>query len=178
MSELQLSPTLRRILLEAVILCALAAAVGLSLNYQMVLNAFSGKTVARPKLADSPAEESSSETPVQPLLYPEPIELEELDALLAEGALLIDARNAIDYAKSHLQGARSLPLGELDAQLEDFLAEVAKDRPLIAYCNGFGCPDSFDVGIRLLQEGYQQVFVFEGGYPQWRDAGRPLEGEQ
>ncbi len=178
MSELQLSPTLRRILLEAVILCAFAAAVGLSLNYQMVMKAFTGKTVAVPKVAGPPAVDTNGAEPVAPQAFPEPVELDELDELLAAGALLIDARNAIDYGKSHLQGAVSLPLGELDTRLADFLTEVSKDRPLIAYCNGFGCPDSFDLGVRLLQEGFQEVLVFEGGYPQWRDAGRPLEEGQ
>ena len=173
MSEVQLSPTLRRILLEAVILCAFAAAVGLSLNYQMVMKAFSGKTVALPKTT-SVAEPPAGDT-VEPLLFPEPVELGQLDALLAEGALLVDARNVVDYAKGHLPGAVSLPLGEIDARLAEFQDQVPPERPLILYCNGFGCPDSFDLGVRLLQEGYQEVLVFEGGYPQWRDAGRPLE---
>ena len=39
----------RRILLEALILSALALTVGLSLNYRMVLNAFTGKSVAAAK---------------------------------------------------------------------------------------------------------------------------------
>lgn len=175
MSEVHFSPTLRRILLEALILCTLAMAVGLSLNYRMVLNAFTGKTVAVPQVAKPQPVEKSADAPVPQPTFPDPVELDELDELLAAGALLIDARNAADYAKSHLQGAVSLPLGEVDERLADFMAQVPKDRLLIAYCNGFGCPDSFDLGVRLLQEGYREVLVFEGGYPQWRDEGRPLE---
>ncbi len=178
MNDRHLSPTLRRILLEALILCAFAMAVGLSLNYRMVLNAFTGKTVTGPKIFNAPPAEQSPTAPVVEQAFPDPVELEELDGLLTEGALLVDARNAIDYAKSHLQGAVSLPLGEVDARLAAFIAQVPKERPLILYCNGFGCPDSFDLGVRLLQEGFQEVLVFEGGYPQWRDAGLPLEGEK
>ncbi len=175
MSEFQLSPTLKRILLEAVILVGLALTVGLSLNYQMVMNAFTGKTVATPTPKQLTKVQQSDPTQAVIEAYPDPVELDELDELLAAGALLIDARNAADYAKSHLAGAVSLPIGEVEARLPGFLKEVPKDRVLIAYCNGFGCPDSFDLGVILLKEGYQEVRVFEGGYPQWRDEGRPLE---
>ena len=178
MSDLNLSPTLRRILLEALIISTLAAAVGLSLNFPMVMNAFSGKTVALPELLKSVVVDSQSVKPAAVFTYPDPIELDEIDELLATGALLIDARNRADYAESHLAGAVSLPLGELEARLADFAATVPKEKVLIAYCNGFGCPDSFDLGVILLKEGYQQVRVFEGGYPQWRDEGRSLEGAQ
>ncbi len=175
MNELPLSPMLRRILLEACIITTLGLAVGVTFNYQMVLNAFTGKTVTIPQFIKSPPEKNKSSTTPVEQAFPDPIELDEVDELLAEGALLIDARNTTDYSKSHLQGAISLPLGELDARLDGFMAKVPKDRILIAYCNGFGCPDSFDVGVRLLEKGYQEVRVFEGGFPQWRDEGRPLE---
>lgn len=175
MSKAPLSPTLQRILLEALIICTFAAAVGLSLNFQMVMDAFTGKTVAAAKPAQPAVPTNSPATAPVMVAYPDPIELDEIDELLAAGALLIDARNSTDYAKSHLAGAVSLPLGELDMLLSDFIASVPSDTVLIAYCNGFGCPDSFDLGVLLLNEGFQEVRVFEGGYPQWRDAGRALE---
>jgi len=178
MSSLHLAPSLRRILLEAVILCALAMTVGLSINYRMVMDAFTGKTVVAAKNAlpgdRSPSSPSASETQ----RLPDPVDMDELDELLAAGALLVDARSSATFAGQHLPGAISLPLEDVAARLDKFLAEVPKDRVLITYCNGFGCPDSFDLGVRLLAAGYRQVLVFEGGFPQWRDAGRPLEGEQ
>jgi rhodanese-related sulfurtransferase len=71
----------------------------------------------------------------------------------------------------------SLPLVDIDAFLPDFLARAAKDQVIITYCSGFGCPDSFDLGVLLIELGYQDVRVFEGGYPEWRDAGLPVAGE-
>lgn len=165
MNEVHLSPTLRRILLEALILCALALAVGLSLNYQMVMNAFTGKTVSVPVKKETPTAQA----------FPVPVELDELGELLAEDAILVDARNVDDYKAGHLKEAISLPLGEVESHLDEFMAQVPKDRVLITYCTGFGCPDSFDLGVRLLAVGYRQVRVFEGGFPQWRDSGRPVE---
>jgi len=178
MSNLLLSPALRRILLEALILCALAVTVGLSLNYRLVMNAFTGKTVVAPKAAQQGNGTQNAPAGSQQQRFPDPVDLDELDELLASGALLVDARNSSAFAEQHLPGAVSLPLGEVDSRLPEFQAAVPKDRLLITYCNGFGCPDSFDLGVRLLEEGYRQVLVFEGGFPQWRDAGRPLEGKK
>jgi rhodanese-related sulfurtransferase len=67
---------------------------------------------------------------------------------------------------------------EIDAALPDFLAKVAKDQIIITYCSGFGCPDSFDLGMTLIDVGYLDVLVFEGGFPEWRDAGLPIAGEE
>lgn len=156
----------RRVLLEAVVLVTVAAAAGLSLNYPMVMKAFSGRSVTTAAPAQAPAEQAA---------YPEPVDFEDLDRLLAAGYRLVDARDPQLYADSHLPGAISLPLGEVDAKLAAFSARVPFTTPLITYCNGFGCPDSFDLGVRLLAAGYRKVLVYEGGFPEWRDRGRPLE---
>ncbi len=178
MSELALSPTLKRILLEALILTMFAIAVGLSLNYQLVMNAFTGKIVTQPVSQPKPVEQPASELAVVQD-FPDPIDLEEIDELLLEDALLVDARHIEDYKAGHLEGAVSLPLGEVGVKLTEFMAQVPKDQILILYCNGFGCPDSFDLGVILLQQGYQEVRAYEGGFPEWRDQGRPIvEGQQ
>ncbi|PLY00387.1 MAG: rhodanese-like domain-containing protein [Desulfuromonas sp.] len=176
MSNPLLSPALRRTLLEAVVLCVFAFAVGVSINFRVVFDAFSGRTVSATRIAQTAPVVEAQPDAAQPELFPFPAMLEELDALVADGALLVDARNADAYRAGHLPGAVSLPLGELDAKLAGFKEQVPLDRIIIAYCSGYGCPDSFDLGVRLLQEGYAEVLVYEGGIPEWHDAGRPLEG--
>lgn len=156
-------PDFRRILLEAAVIVLLGAVLGLSFNGRLLMNVFSGR------LAQPPVE-----TGTRPL-YPSPVELVEVRELLAAGAALVDARALELYADGHLPGALSLPLAEMDAQLETFRRTVPLDRVIITYCNGYGCPDSFDQGVRLLAAGWQDVRVFEGGYPEWRDAGLPTE---
>lgn len=95
-----------------------------------------------------------------------------------QGALLVDARSLEDYGQGHLPTAVSLPLEDVEQRLPGFKGEVAVERPLIVYCNGYACPDSFDLAILLLKEGFADVSVFEGGYPEWQDAGLPIEGGQ
>ncbi len=156
----------RRVLLEALVLMLVAAAAGLSLNYAMVMNAFSGRNIVLAPQATDPGAEQQ---------FPLPVDYEELEELLAAGQLLVDARDPHLYADAHLPGAISLPLGEVDLRLDAFSTRISKETPLIIYCNGFGCPDSFDLGVRLIAESYRHVRVYEGGFPEWRDRGRLLE---
>lgn len=157
----------RRILLEACILIAFGCLVGLSLHYQLVFDAFEGRLTA-------PQRPVENDTPVQAL--PMPVLLEEIPELLAAGALLVDARAPELYSAGHLPDAVSLPMVEVDAVFNDFQERVPVERTVIVYCSGFGCPDSFDLGLHLIAAGYRDVRVFEGGFPEWQDSGRPVSG--
>ena len=109
---------------------------------------------------------------------PLPIELEEVRELLDEGALPVDARSREAYLEGHLPGARALPRSTDDELLETFRQEIPLDRTLIVYCSGYGCTDSFVVAENLSSMGYEDVRVFEGGLPEWTDAGLPVEKGQ
>lgn len=165
-----------RTLIEALLLCLLAVTVGLGLNFNTVYNAFNGRLVVSGEVAKetAPADTILGDTITSHSQDPFPVSLEEIDDLLAEGALLIDARSSEDFIAGHLGGAISLPLGQAEQMLGDFRTSVSLDIPLILYCSGYGCPDSHEVGILLIQKGYTDVLVYEGGYPEWRDAGRPI----
>lgn len=132
---------------------------GLIVNHRVVLDAFSGRLAAAPPVSAPAAR------------LPQPALLAEVRELIAAGALPVDAREAPLYAEGHLPGAYSLALGELEAGLADFRRSVDVGRTLVIYCSGYGCPDSFDLGVQLLEAGYHDVRVYEGGFPEWRDAG-------
>jgi rhodanese-related sulfurtransferase len=157
-----MSAELRRILLEAAVIVTLGVVIGLSLHYPLLFDAFSGD------LRPAPA------TTGQVSAYPQPVVAQEVERLLEEGGLAVDARSPEAFAAGHLAGARSLPLDEVEEMFDHFRREVPLDRPLILYCSGYGCPDSFDLGVLLLTAGYRQVYTYEGGFPEWRDGGRPV----
>ena len=69
-----------------------------------------------------------------------------------------------------------MPLGEFEALLPSFIAKVPPRSILVIYCNGYDCHDSRELGAKLLRAGYRTVYVFEGGYPEWKDAGYPTKG--
>jgi len=62
--------------------------------------------------------------------------------------------------------------------MAEFQGKVPLESILVIYCNGFGCHDSTVLGEKLLDKGYTQILVFEGGFPEWKDAGLPTEGQR
>ena len=168
-----MTDNLKRILLEACVLIAFGALFGLTINNQLVLDAFAGRLIPQRPVGDMQEEPQEK----VPLAYPMPILLDEVQQLMTEGGLLVDARSAELFEAAHIEGAISLPLVDLDDHMADFTRRIHKDQVIVTYCSGFGCPDSFDLGMRLIETGYSDVRVFEGGYPEWRDAGLAVAGE-
>ncbi|HET7372039.1 MAG TPA: rhodanese-like domain-containing protein, partial [Gemmatimonadaceae bacterium] len=65
--------------------------------------------------------------------------------------------------------ARSLPLAELRARL----AELPKDKPIVAYCRGPFCLMS-DEAVKLLGKRGFRVTKLADGVSEWLAAGLPL----
>lgn len=76
--------------------------------------------------------------------------------------VVIDVRPANEYAQQHHPYARSLPLPELRARL----AELPKDKPIVAYCRGPYCMMSADA-VQLLHEHGYQAFQLREGVAEW-----------
>ena len=90
---------------------------------------------------------------------------EELLRKAREGeVVVIDVRPANEYEQAHLPFARSLPLAELRARL----AELPKDKPIVAYCRGPYCLMSVDA-VRLLQEQGFTALQLREGVNEWAD---------
>jgi rhodanese-related sulfurtransferase len=62
---------------------------------------------------------------------PTSIDRDQVQRLVAEGAQLVDALPADEYAEAHLPGALSLPLPTLDRRA----AQLQRGRPVIVYCH-------------------------------------------
>ena len=60
-----------------------------------------------------------------------PIERERLQALVADGAQLVEVLPEEDYRGKHLPGAISLPLTQLDRASA---SRLDRNRPVIVYC--------------------------------------------
>lgn len=89
---------------------------------------------------------------------------DELIARLRNGdVVLVDVRPAEEYEAGHIEGARSIPIGEL----EDRLAELPADREIVAYCRGPFCAYAHDA-VRQLQAAGRQARRLEEGWPEWQ----------
>lgn len=84
-------------------------------------------------------------------------------------AILIDIREADEFAREHIQGARHVPLSGIDAH--DFDRERAEGKVAI-----FQCQSGRRTGMnrdKLIALGFRQAHVIEGGLNAWRAAGLP-----
>jgi rhodanese-related sulfurtransferase len=96
---------------------------------------------------------------------------EELRERLARGeAILIDVRPEEEYEAGHIEGARSIPIHELDERL----AELPVDREIVAYCRGPFCAFAHEAVRRLSSAGLNARRL-EEGWPEWQLARAPAD---
>jgi len=96
---------------------------------------------------------------------------EELRARLARGeVVLIDVRPEEEFAAGHIEGARSIPIGELERRLD----ELPADHEIVAYCRGPFCAYAHEA-VRRLEESGRKARRLEDGWPEWRLAGQLVQ---
>lgn len=87
--------------------------------------------------------------------------------------VVIDVRPPHEFREAHLPFARSVPLPELRARL----AELPKDKPIVAYCRGPYCLMSADA-VRLLQEQGYTALQLREGVAEWSASRRGHRGQR
>ncbi len=99
---------------------------------------------------------------------------EELRERLARGdAILIDVRPREEYEAGHIEGARSVPIEELEKRL----AELPADREIVAYCRGPFCAYAHEAVRQLGSAGRTSRRLAEG-WPEWRLASQSTAGSR
>ena len=83
---------------------------------------------------------------------------------------LLDVRPPAEYQASHLPGAVSIPLPELERRLN----ELPRGKTIVAYCRGPYCVLA-DEALGLLTTRGWQVARLEEGVAEWQAAGLALE---
>lgn len=101
----------------------------------------------------------------------ESITREELLRRMQEDSIvLLDVRPADEFASGRLPGAMNIPVEELELRL----AELPRDKLVVAYCRGVRCVLSADALAILRAHGWV-ARRFEHGFPDWLDAGLDVE---
>jgi rhodanese-related sulfurtransferase len=89
---------------------------------------------------------------------------DELIARLRRGdVVLVDVRPTEEFEAGHIEGARSIPLDEL----EDRLAELPADHEVVAYCRGPFCAYAHEA-VRRLHAAGRPAQRLQEGWPEWR----------
>lgn len=84
--------------------------------------------------------------------------------------IVIDVRPRSEYETAHLPFARSMPLAEIERRL----AELPRDKEIVAYCRGPFCLLSDEAVALLGAKGYR-VRKISDGVSEWQAAGLPVE---
>ena len=90
------------------------------------------------------------------------------EAMLAEGAILLDVREPDEFEQGAVPGSVHIPRGNLEPNVENRLTD--KDAAVVVMCAG-GVRSAF--AAQTLQEmGYGDVVSMDGGFNRWKDEGR------
>ena len=87
------------------------------------------------------------------------------------GILFIDARDEEEFAEGHIKGATVAPS-------TPELVQLFPDRSsaIVTYCSGGDCDVSQELAEELMYDWeYERIFVYLGGWPEWKRAGYPVE---
>jgi ArsR family transcriptional regulator len=99
---------------------------------------------------------------------------EQLLTMIKDGTVtVLDVRPEDEFQLGHIPGAVNMPV----ERLSERLAELPKDREVVAYCRGPYCVFSFQAETILRRKGFG-VHRLEEGFPQWKAAGLPVEFSQ
>ena len=97
------------------------------------------------------------------------IDVAELDALLAQGAIrVLDVREDSEFRSGHLPGAIHIPV----KKLPDRLSNLKHDKPYAVICqSGSRSRGATDY---LVDEGFAGAVSVRGGTSAWARSGRPI----
>jgi rhodanese-related sulfurtransferase len=79
--------------------------------------------------------------------------------------MIIDARDAGQFAKAHIPGAVNIEWRKVIEQR----ARIPKDKMVLIYCNTGSL--SAQAGFALRVVGYENVKILQGGYAEWKAKG-------
>ena len=86
-------------------------------------------------------------------------------------AVVIDVSEAEEFAKTHVRGAKNVPLSQLEARLPSVVKNKAL--PLILVCpSGARARRALATAKKL---GYEHAQTLAGGLKAWREANLPVE---
>lgn len=100
------------------------------------------------------------------------ISIADAEQAIGEADLLLDVREADEYAAGHLSGAVHISRGMLEFKLSSNLALQPRDLKIVLYCKTSG--RAALSAAALHEMGYLNVQSLAGGFDAWVAAGKPV----
>jgi len=114
----------------------------------------------------------NSKEQVQDIAKPIDIRIDFAKALFDKKYRFIDARDAADFQAGHIQSSMNIPYHEIE-KYRDVLEGLPKDQVYVTYCSS-SCDVSIDMAYAMAKMGFKKVYIFHGGWDEWKDAGYPV----
>ena len=104
------------------------------------------------------------------------IDRAELSRWIDEGRdfALVEVLSPQAYRSFHLPNAINVPVDQKRFEAAIERAVPAKDRPVVVYCHDQDCNASPQAAERMERSGYAQVYDYEAGKMDWKNAGLPV----
>lgn len=99
------------------------------------------------------------------------IKIDFAKALFDKKYKFVDARDVSDFNAGHIQGAINIPYHDLD-KYKDLLEDMNKELVYVTYCSS-ACDVSIDLAYAMVKRGYKKLYIFHGGWDEWKKAGYP-----
>lgn len=124
------------------------------------------------KTADQKKQDSiKNSQQVQEISKPVDIKIDFAKALFDKKYRFLDARDVSDFSAGHIQGALNIPFHEIE-KYKDRLNDLPKDQVYVTYCSS-ACDVSIDMAYYMAKLGFKKVYIFHGGWDEWKNAGYP-----
>lgn len=89
-------------------------------------------------------------------------------------AVFVDARDQWEFSEGHIKGAVNIPEFSFENDNTE-LKSINTDAIIVVYCEGNDCDTSKRLAKKLYELGYSNLFVFLGGFTEWKNSGLQVE---
>ena len=96
-------------------------------------------------------------------------------SLFDQNMLFVDARSEEYYLQGHIP--KAVCNDNLDSLITKIDKRVAIDDGFVVYCSDDDCGSSEELAYLLQEQGFSNIYLFNGGWKQWVDNNLPIEGK-
>lgn len=100
------------------------------------------------------------------------VTVDQAEGAIREADVLIDVREADEYAVGHVPGAVLIPRGLLEFRMSNTPAMESRGLNIVLYCKTSG--RAALAACALQDMGYLNVRSIAGGFDAWQQAGKPV----
>ena len=95
--------------------------------------------------------------------------------LFDQNMLFVDARSEEYYLDGHIP--KAVCNDNLDSLITKIEKQVAIDDGFVVYCSDDDCGSSEELAYLLQEQGFSNIYLFNGGWKQWVDNNLPIESK-